>query len=107
MYENKGKPGVTNWVRPLFDHAMVHTAFTFFIIFGLLAGYLELAYDQSLYIALSASAFDFITHFLTDRWKATRKGGPDTAVFWQRLGIDQMIHHIVGILIIAGTILWS
>ena len=107
MYENKGKPGITNWVRPLFDHAMVHTTFTFVIIFGFLVGYLELAYDQSLVIAGAAGLFDFVTHFVTDRWKATRKGGPDTAEFWQHLGIDQMVHHIVGIIITFGTIGWA
>ena len=107
MYENKGKPGITNWVRPLFDHSMVHATFTFFIIFGFLVGYLELSYDKALIIALFAGAFDFITHFLTDRWKATRKGGTDTASFWQNLGIDQMIHHLVGIIIVFGVIYWS
>ena len=96
MYENKGKP--TGWVMPLVHHSEVHAAFTLFII-GL--------YAEGIMIPLAAMLFDFTTHFITDRWKAIKKDGPDTSAFWYSLGIDQMVHHIVGILIIFGTVTWT
>ena len=101
MYENKGKK--TNWIEPLSNHAGVHALGTLFIVLpyfiytgipdkisGTIAGF---------YI-LGIMMFDFVTHFITDRWKATRKQDPSQKQFWKSLGIDQMIHHIVGILII-------
>lgn len=99
MYENKGKP--TGWIVPLADHATVHALITIIIVIlyllsktpGILAG------SALYYIAITA-LFDFVTHFVIDRWKATRKGGPDTSGFWINLGIDQGLHHTVGILII-------
>jgi len=90
MYENKGKE--KGWLGPLFDHAGIHAAFTFWIVLFLTT--------TSLWIAFSVFIFDFTTHFITDRWKATRKTDPSQSWFWQSLGIDQMIHHTVGILII-------
>jgi len=91
MYENKGKE--SGWVRPLFDHAFVHTLMTFVIV----AFFVPITL---LYLAPLAAIFDFTTHFVTDRWKATRGVGPDTSKFWTNLGIDQMVHHLVGIIIV-------
>ena len=89
MYENKGK--LSGWVKPLRDHALVHATFTFFMTVGFVG----------ISMALALSAFDFITHFLTDRWKAKAGGNcNESASFWINLGIDQMIHHTVGIITI-------
>ncbi len=97
MYENKGKP--IGWFIPLSEHAGIHALGTFIIIF-----IYQMANGQTtdfhLYILIMVGMFDFITHFLTDRWKATQKATPAESKFWQYLGIDQMIHHTVGILII-------
>jgi len=89
MYENKGKP--EDWAKPLTDHAGMHAAFTL-IIAGL--------FTLDPILTLGAGLFDFITHFITDRWKATQGVGPDTSKFWTDLGIDQMVHHSVSIIII-------
>jgi len=91
MYENKGK--ATGWVMPLAHHANIHASFTLLIV-GV--------YTNGIMIPLAAMLFDFVTHFITDRWKAIKKDGPDTSAFWYALGIDQMAHHLVGIIIIYG-----
>ena len=96
MYMNKGAKH--NWIRPLFDHAMVHSMMTLIIVGTYLHN------DIMLPMVLLVTAFDFITHFITDRWKATRGRKPDESKFWTDLGIDQMIHHIVGILIVFWII---
>ena len=102
MYENKGKPtdpfnNEWIWFRPLFDHAGIHALFTFIILY--IAGITRLI-DITILLIVFMSFIDLSTHFAIDRWKATQKGGPDTAKFWQYLGIDQMLHHLVGIFII-------
>jgi hypothetical protein len=95
MYENKGKP--RGWFKPLFDHAVVHATGTMIIV----GPYLIVTdYKYSFTVMVILAFFDLVTHFIIDRWKATRKGGPNTPEFWQYLGIDQMLHHVVGILII-------
>ncbi len=93
MYENKGK--ATNWTISLASHAMVHATMTFTISIIFIS-----IYSFPSWIPWIAFLFDFITHFIIDRWKATRKGGPDTSGFWINLGLDQMFHHLVGIIII-------
>ncbi len=75
MYENKGK--AVDWVKPLFDHAGIHSVFTFWIVFFT---------TISPWIALLALVFDFVTHFVTDRIKAIQPEGPDTKRFWTNLG---------------------
>ncbi len=101
MYENKGKP--FNWVKPLVDHSLTHAIGTFIII-TLFILYKNTAITSNLatiiFTIMMLTFFDFSTHFITDRIKATRKATPDTSQFWYNLGIDQMIHHTVGILII-------
>jgi hypothetical protein len=92
MYLNKGKE--QGWFWPLTHHANVHAAFTLVII-----GF----YSQGILVPIGAMIFDFVTHFITDRWKATRGLSPDTEKFWINLGIDQMVHHIVGIIIIYAV----
>lgn len=101
MYKNKGKK--ENWFGPLLDHTIMHASGTALIIFF----YFGYANKMSLYyllILISMLMFDLITHFITDRWKATRKTDPSQSWFWHSLGIDQMIHHIVGILIVFGIV---
>ncbi|MCK5536019.1 MAG: DUF3307 domain-containing protein [Bacteroidales bacterium] len=95
MYENKGKE--KGWFFPLFEHSGVHAGFTFIILWVL--GIFRII-DIEIETVIVLSLFDWSTHFAIDRWKATQKDGPDTDKFWQYLGIDQMLHHIVGILIV-------
>ncbi len=90
MYLNKGAK--KDWFIPLMSHSLVHGIFTFVII---------LAYNYSSKLAIFAFMFDVITHFITDRWKATQTYTPQQSQFWIALGIDQYIHHIVGIVIVA------
>ena len=97
MYENKGKKYKTDWVKPLFDHSGVHAMGTLIIIGG---------FTGSVEFTFYAVLADFITHFITDRWKATRGVGPDKAWFWKSLGIDQLIHHSVGIITVYYAIMW-
>ena len=99
MYENKGKEN--GWILPLTNHALIHTIGTMLIAGGYLILYNETRpnIDINIFI-ISLALFDFLSHFITDRWKATRKTNPSESWFWRSLGIDQMIHHIVGIIII-------
>lgn len=101
MYENKGKD--KGWFSPLFDHAFIHAVGTFIIVTGYILTYGipgKIGANMAIVFTILFVLFDLITHFVTDRWKATRKTDPSQAWFWQSLGIDQMVHHIVGILII-------
>ncbi len=96
MYENKGKK--YGWFRPLLDHTGIHFAGTMFIlvIYSTITG----KYAEQSLLILFLGIFDAYSHFMIDRWKATQKTNPSESWFWKSLGIDQMIHHIVGILII-------
>ncbi len=98
MYLNKGQP--TGWFWPLTEHAGLHALFTGMIAFGFLTYYTHFTITDIQIISVVLAAFDFGTHFLTDRWKATRGRKPDQAQFWIDLGWDQMVHHIVGIIIV-------
>lgn len=91
MYENKGKrDSWKTWALPLMDHAGIHGLLTLLII--------STAVNPE--IGIIAATFDFATHFIIDRWKATRGSNPSESKFWIELGIDQMLHHLVGIIII-------
>jgi hypothetical protein len=105
MYENKGKP--TCWLEPLIDHAGVHAIFTIVIVsLFIFNANPEISTRIAFGIIGAAGLFDFVTHFLTDRWKAIKKDGPDTSAFWYSLGIDQMVHHMVGVIIVFGVAVW-
>lgn len=99
MYMTKGKE--KGWIKGLHDHAMIHAAFTSIIVFAYCIPY---RFNVDGYTAFMITAemiiFDYTTHFVTDRWKATRKADISSSFYWIYLGIDQMIHHIVGIFII-------
>ena len=97
MYKNKGK--TTGWVKPLAMHAFVHMSFTFFIV-SMYCIYANVPPEIGAGIVWGLMLFDFCTHFIIDRWKATRKGGPDTERFWYYLGIDQGLHQVVMILMV-------
>ena len=98
MYENKGKKGpFKEWAIPLHDHAGIHALLTLCIV-GLAAG---------ADLAIIAALFDFISHFIIDRWKATRTHDIQESKFWHALGIDQMFHHLVGIIIIFGVYVYG
>jgi len=100
MYLNKGaKHG---WFEPLLMHAGVHAGMTallvgaYFNINGITG-----TFEHKL-LLLVIVLFDLVSHFITDRWKATRGHLPNESIFWTDLGIDQMVHHIVGIIIVFG-----
>ena len=94
MYETKGQK--TNWFEGLYDHSSIHAGFTAFILLG----YMIYDGNISLTLLMYLSLFDFSSHFIIDRWKATRKSKPTDSQFWKNLGIDQALHHVVGIIII-------
>lgn len=100
MYGTKGKD--KGWFKGLFDHSGIHAIGTFIIlyIYGLAFSPNEITIDLIAFLSL----FDMAIHFFTDRWKATQKVGPDTAVFWENLGIDQFIHHVTGIIIVWSVV---
>ncbi len=90
----KGKKG-NEWILPLSAHCGVHALHTLVIVF---------IYTGSIYKALAATVFDFVTHFIMDRVKASPdmlgRFNPSQAEFWQSLGLDQGVHHIIHFLII-------
>lgn len=83
----KFRPG-WDFVGPLAAHAGVHGLFTLAIaaVFG--AGW----------FAVGLAVFDFVTHFVVDRIKASPdllgRYKPDQRQFWWALGGDQMAHHL-------------
>jgi len=99
MYLNKGKEN--GWTEPLADHAGVHAFFTTIIVIVFLVLHRNnYSMAEAVIMLMVTISFDFLTHFFTDRWKAIKKDTPDTTEFWYSLGIDQMIHHVVGIIIV-------
>ena len=94
MYEAKGMQ--YSWAKPLRDHALVHMTLSI-LIAGAYSIFVE---PISLMAMFVIAIYDFTTHFVIDRIKATQQGGPDTSRFWINLGLDQMAHHIVGIVIV-------
>lgn len=106
MYENKGKQH--EWFIPLSHHALIHSGLTLMILsaFGALHCP-EASTETILSVLVSGALFDLVTHFATDRWKATRGRVPTENKFWHDLGVDQMIHHVVGIIIVYGFAAWT
>lgn len=103
MYENKGK--AEKWFKPHLDHALIHATFTLAILTLFGSVFFPEANKYQIALVLGgATLFDLATHFLIDRWKATRDRHPGQSEFWADLGIDQRIHHLVGILIVFTTI---
>ncbi len=91
MVEKKGSPG-WDFALPLLLHSSVHGVQTLLIVFYFA--------PQLWYLAL----FDTGIHFMIDRLKSGpryfgRFNDPSTAVFWNILGLDQTLHHLVHIYI--------
>jgi len=96
MYENKGKKLFSEWFEPLTFHAGTHGVLTLTIV----VVFHFTVHNLSPFMLFLLPMFDLATHFAIDRWKATRGRHPGESKFWTDLGIDQMLHHIVGIIII-------
>lgn len=102
MYENKGKK--EGWVQPLALHASYHAVATY----GIMLVWLNMNQTRIGILVLGAMVlFDFVSHFIVDRWKATQPDTPDTTKFWTNLGWDQFWHHTVGILIVFATLSYT
>ena len=109
-----GKFKENDWKLPLACHAGVHSIFT------LLISLTCVSLTASIFLAL----FDFVIHFVMDRYKASPKylgkyaclskkeyiDGPtekqkkDNVKFWYSLGLDQMVHHLTHYIIIMFLI---
>ena len=93
----KFKPNL-GFVLPLMCHCFVH-------FIGTLA--ISLCVTDLKY-ALIMATFDFITHFIVDRIKASPnllgRFKPNQKEFWWALGADQFCHHIVHYLIIFALL---
>lgn len=105
MYLNKGAK--SGWLEPLAMHAGVHAGLTALILSGFFHYFGAEPSAINKGVIFGAVVFDFVTHFITDRWKATRGVGPDTSEFWTNLGVDQFVHHVVGIIIIFGVYIYK
>lgn len=79
-----------DFILPLAAHAGVHFVFTFFIVFF---------FKFDIMLALTLALFDFFTHFIIDRIKASPdllgRWIPSQKMFWNMIGVDQMCHHLV------------
>lgn len=79
-----------DFILPLVAHAGVHFVFTFFIVFF---------FKFDIMLALTLALFDFCTHFIIDRIKASPdllgRWNPSQKMFWNMIGVDQMCHHLV------------
>ena len=90
-----GKFKKDNWILPLSAHAAVNAFITLTI---------ALAFSDSFYVITFVTLVDFITHFIMDRIKASPdllgKWKPTDTMFWNVVGIDQMVHHLTHYFII-------
>ena len=98
MWENKGKS--TGWVEPLLLHSSYHAIGTYTL---LLAWHLYSDNNMTFYYGLAIVGIDLVSHFIVDRWKATRPETPDTEKFWTNLGWDQFWHHTFYLIIVYIT----
>lgn len=89
------------WIFPLACHCGVHFLGTY-LISGIYLVLIE--YKYSWVVCVSLGLFDFITHFIMDRIKASPniwgKYKFHEPQYWNSLGFDQMFHHVIGIFII-------
>ena len=90
-----GKFKKDDWILPLPAHATVHAFITLVI---------ALASSNSLYVIVFVTIVDFIIHFIMDRIKASPdllgKWKPTDTMFWNIVGIDQMVYHLTHYFII-------
>jgi hypothetical protein len=98
QYCNKGKYGHPGG----FLHAGIHVALTPLV-------YLLLA-PASLLLALGIAAGEFVVHYHVD-WAKEQFGQrtnatPQTAIYWHALGIDQFLHGLTYLGIVAALV-WA
>ena len=90
-----GKFKKDDWILPLLAHATVHAFMTATI---------AIVFANSIYVIVFVTLVDFITHFIMDRIKASPdllgKWRPTDTMFWNVVGIDQMVHHLTHYFII-------
>ena len=87
-----GKFNKVGWKLPLASHCGVHAIGTFTIAY----------FVVSPVMAIGIAALDFVTHFIIDKVKVESSRGitTDDSKFWENLGCDQTMHHLVHYLII-------
>lgn len=108
-----------SWVAPLASHCFVHMLFTFLIVMW---------FAQDSVWAFKMATFDFVSHFIMDRikasprwlgrfkpltssqWMTAKRNFNNQALrsnrwFWISIGIDQLVHHLTDLVIVFLTIL--
>jgi hypothetical protein len=93
MIEEKG----TYWAPGGLHHALVHTVGTFLVLFML----------SNINLAIWLALLDGIIHYHVDwaKMNMSKKYTPSDASFWTWLGLDQALHQLTYILIVAIIIL--
>lgn len=99
MYKNKGS--AVGYIKPLALHSAIHAGITALI----LSVYLLPNTLPEISFILAATLLDFTTHFTIDRWKAKLKYTPNESRFWEALGVDQFLHHFVGLIIVYFAVI--
>lgn len=94
-----------DWVKPLALHCLVHAGLTFLLINVLSSSCFTLSSETTLLIAAKLAAFDFVSHFIMDRVKASPKmlgrfNDYRLKPFWLSLGLDQLIHGLSDLFVI-------
>ena len=95
-----GKFNREGWIKPLSLHCLVHMVITFVLLLGYIWWYDKLAL---ICLVLVLVLFDGASHFFIDRVKAHPDMGGKYCVndkqFWNNLGLDQLAHQVVGLVI--------
>lgn len=93
--DNKGKYG--NWAG--IQHSLKHGIGTFIVLL-MIAGF------SYFWIVLMLAVFDFVTHYHID-WLKMNYGNRDITnkQFWSHLGLDQMAHQMIYLVIAALFVL--
>jgi hypothetical protein len=94
MLREKGIYGATGGVH----HALVHASFTFLIL---------VFFCNNANVILSLAFLDFVSHYHIDYFKQQLNRGltPKDRNFWIWLGLDQALHYLTYIAIIAIVLL--
>lgn len=90
-----GKFKREEWILPLAFHSTVHAGLTLVI---------AMAFTNSISLIIVVTIIDFVIHFTMDRIKASPdllgRWKPTDSMFWNMVGIDQMVHHLTHYFII-------
>lgn len=93
-----------DYILPLVQHSLVQTTGTAYIL--IIATFYGVNFG--LWMFLGICLYDFVTHFVIDRLKASPnllgRFKSDNKYFWWALGLDQLLHQVV-YLIITATII--